>query len=102
MYVCIFLLRGKSVCIVRWKFELLISFSESQGGKPQVADFVHGSDGLGNISVPEPTTKKAEQTATEFLVDKVSQFPGEVSVLALGPLTNIALVHSFSVYIFNA
>ncbi|KAM3406595.1 hypothetical protein ACQJBY_000581 [Aegilops geniculata] len=62
-----------------------------KGGKPQVADFVHGSDGLGNISVPEPTTKKAEQTATEFLVDKVSQFPGEVSVLALGPLTNLAL-----------
>ncbi|EMS58664.1 hypothetical protein TRIUR3_01534 [Triticum urartu] len=61
------------------------------GGKPQVADFVHGSDGLGNVSVPEPTTKKAEQTAAEFLVDKVSQFPGEVSVLALGPLTNLAL-----------
>ena len=62
-----------------------------KGGKPQVADFVHGSDGLGNVSVPEPTTKKAEQTAAEFLVDKVSQFPGEVSVLALGPLTNLAL-----------
>uniref|UniRef100_A0A452XS39 uridine nucleosidase n=2 Tax=Aegilops tauschii subsp. strangulata TaxID=200361 RepID=A0A452XS39_AEGTS len=62
-----------------------------KGGKPQVADFVHGSDGLGNVPVPAPTTKKAEQTAAEFLVDKVSQFPGEVSVLALGPLTNIAL-----------
>ncbi|KAM0899459.1 hypothetical protein ACQ4PT_021317 [Festuca glaucescens] len=62
-----------------------------KGGKPQVADFVHGSDGLGNIPVPDPTTKKAEQTAAEFLVDKVSRFPGEVSVLALGPLTNVAL-----------
>ncbi|XP_062194717.1 probable uridine nucleosidase 2 [Phragmites australis] len=62
-----------------------------KGGKPHVADFVHGSDGLGNIDLPDPTSKKVEQSAAEFLVDKVSQFPGEVSVLALGPLTNVAL-----------
>lgn len=64
-----------------------------QGGKPHVADFVHGSDGLGNTSFPDPTTtNKVEQSAAEFLVDKVSESPGEISVLALGPLTNIALV----------
>ncbi|KAK8459411.1 hypothetical protein SEVIR_2G138600v4 [Setaria viridis] len=62
-----------------------------KGGKPKVAAFVHGSDGLGNIELPDPTIKKVEQSAAEFLVDKVSQFPGEVSVLALGPLTNLAL-----------
>lgn len=64
-----------------------------QGGKPHVADFVHGSDGLGNTSFPDSTTtNKVEQSAAEFLVDKVSESPGEISVLALGPLTNIALV----------
>ncbi|CAD6225698.1 unnamed protein product [Miscanthus lutarioriparius] len=62
------------------------------GGKPDVADFVHGSEGLGNIELPDPTIKKVEESAAEFLVDKVSQFPGEVSVFALGPLTNVALV----------
>nr|CAB3452856.1 unnamed protein product [Digitaria exilis] len=62
-----------------------------KGGKPRVADFVHGSDGLGNIELPDPAIKKVDQNAAEFLVDKVSQFPGEVSVLALGPLTNVAL-----------
>nr|CAB3456556.1 unnamed protein product [Digitaria exilis] len=62
-----------------------------KGGKPRVADFVHGSDGLGNIELPDPAIKKVDQSAAEFLVDKVSQFPGEVSVLALGPLTNVAL-----------
>lgn len=42
--------------------------------------------------LPEPTTKKVEESAAEFLVNKVSELPGEISVLALGPLTNVALV----------
>ncbi|VAI87038.1 unnamed protein product [Triticum turgidum subsp. durum] len=64
-----------------------------KGGEPHVADFVHGSDGLGNLSLPAPTTKKVEESAAEFMVNKVSQFPGEISVLALGPLTNVALIY---------
>ncbi|KAM3205468.1 uridine nucleosidase 1 [Capsicum annuum] len=60
-------------------------------GEPHVADFVHGSDGLGNLCLPSPNTKKIEKSASEFLVDKVSEYPGEVTVLALGPLTNLAL-----------
>lgn len=63
-----------------------------KGGEPCVADFAHGCDGLGNINLPSPKAKKIEKHASEFLVDKVSEYPGEVSVLALGPLTNIALV----------
>ncbi|CAI0408224.1 unnamed protein product [Linum tenue] len=62
-----------------------------KGGKPRVADFVHGSDGLGNTYFSPPNAEKSEKGAAEFLVDKVSEFPGEVSVLALGPLTNVAL-----------
>ncbi|PIN05402.1 putative inosine-uridine preferring nucleoside hydrolase [Handroanthus impetiginosus] len=58
---------------------------------PRIADFVHGSNGLGNVSVPPPKSKKSEKSASEFLVEKVSEFPGEVSILALGPLTNLAL-----------
>ncbi|XP_073151332.1 uridine nucleosidase 1 [Henckelia pumila] len=60
-------------------------------GKPRIADFVHGSDGLGNISIPLPKSKKSEKSASEFLVEEVSKYPGEVSILALGPLTNLAL-----------
>ncbi|CAL9026520.1 unnamed protein product [Prunus brigantina] len=62
-----------------------------KGGRPRVADFVHGSDGLGNIFLPPPERKKIEKNASEFLVDMVSEYPGEVSILALGPLTNLAL-----------
>ncbi|KAL3642672.1 Uridine nucleosidase 1 [Castilleja foliolosa] len=60
-------------------------------GPPRIADFVHGLNGLGNISVPPPKSEKSEKSASEFLVDKVSEYPGEVSILALGPLTNLAL-----------
>nr|XP_043632297.1 uridine nucleosidase 1 [Erigeron canadensis] len=62
-----------------------------KGGEPEISDFVHGSDGLGNLNLPEPNSKKVEMSASEFLVDKVSQYPGEISILALGPLTNLAL-----------
>ncbi|GAB2300701.1 Uridine nucleosidase 1 [Dionaea muscipula] len=62
-----------------------------KGGKPRIADFVHGSDGLGQINLPPPRTKKIEKNAAEFMVDKVLEYPGEVSILALGPLTNLAL-----------
>ncbi|XP_059462541.1 uridine nucleosidase 1 [Corylus avellana] len=62
-----------------------------KGGRPRVADFIHGSDGLGNAFLPPPKLEKIEKSASEFLVDKVSEYPGEVSILALGPLTNLAL-----------
>ncbi|CAA0814314.1 Uridine nucleosidase 1 [Striga hermonthica] len=60
-------------------------------GPPRIADFVHGSNGLGDISISLPKSKKSKKSASEFLVDKVSEYPGEVSILALGPLTNLAL-----------
>ncbi|KAI5664785.1 hypothetical protein M9H77_24108 [Catharanthus roseus] len=62
-----------------------------KGGRPRVADFVHGSDGLGNVNLPPSKSKKDEKTAPEFIVDKVNEYPGEVSILALGPLTNLAM-----------
>jgi inosine-uridine nucleoside N-ribohydrolase len=56
---------------------------------------------LGNAFLPPPKAKKIEKSGSEFMVDKVSEYPGEVSILALGPLTNLALV-SCSIYTFFA
>ncbi|XP_060177018.1 uridine nucleosidase 1-like isoform X2 [Lycium barbarum] len=67
------------------------SLESLKRGKPRVAEFVHGSDGIGNLFLPSPNSKKIDKSASEFLVDKVSEYPGEVSILALGPLTNLAL-----------
>lgn len=61
-----------------------------KGGAPRIADFAHGSDGLGNTFPPEPKMRKNDQSAANFLVEKIKEFPHEVTILALGPLTNIA------------
>ncbi|NVK73892.1 MAG: nucleoside hydrolase [Oceanospirillaceae bacterium] len=53
-------------------------------------DFVHGADGFGNINWPEPQGKAIEKSAAQFIVDTVRQYPGEVTIIALGPLGNLA------------
>jgi len=39
----------------------------------------------------EPKIKPARESAASFLVRKVREFPGQVSIVAAGPLTNLAL-----------
>ncbi|KAK9141421.1 hypothetical protein Scep_011102 [Stephania cephalantha] len=63
----------------------------TKGTKLRIADFVHGTDGLGNQNFAPPKGKAIEQSAATFLVQQASLYPGEVTVVALGPLTNIAL-----------
>ncbi len=53
-------------------------------------DFVHGKDGFGNIDWPAPKGKAVEKSAAQFIVDTVREFPGEVTIIALGPLGNLA------------
>lgn len=63
----------------------------AKGTKLRIADFVHGADGLGNQNFPPPKGKPIDQLAAAFLVEQANLHPGKVTVVALGPLTNIAL-----------
>lgn len=54
-------------------------------------DYVHGKDGLGNIDYPVPKEKAGALSAAEFMVSTLRKNPGEISILTLGPLTNLAL-----------
>lgn len=59
--------------------------------KPYPApDFVHGEDGLGNLELPPAMASQIEETAAEFIVRSSVEQPGEISLVAIGPLTNIA------------
>jgi len=54
------------------------------------ASYVHGEDGLGGVNFPPPKTKPVSETATEIIRRIVRAHPGEVTIVAIGPLTNIA------------
>ena len=58
---------------------------------------VHGADGLGNIQSPLPTTQReatARRHAVLEIIDRVMSSPGEITILALGRMTNVALAVS--------
>lgn len=59
--------------------------------KERIADFVHGNDGFGNTAQAPPTGQPAAGSAAEFIVRMATQHPGEVTVLALAALTNVAI-----------
>ena len=54
------------------------------------ASYVHGENGLGGAVFPEPTTKPVATPAAEMIRQIVRKYPGEVTLLTIGPLTNIA------------
>ena len=54
-------------------------------------DFIHGRDGLGNTDQPVPKITFQSKSAAQFIVDMAKDFPGEVTILAVGRLTNLAM-----------
>ncbi|CAN7654972.1 nucleoside hydrolase [Rhizobium sp. LjRoot98] len=54
--------------------------------------FIHGDDGLGNIGVPETVDLACDpRPAHRFIIDMVRANPGEVTLVAVGRMTNLAL-----------
>ncbi|GAB3296477.1 nucleoside hydrolase [Parasphingorhabdus pacifica] len=65
-------------------------------GRPLVreartASGVHGAHGLGDAVLPAAEGAVAEEHAVDFIIDALRAAPGEISLVAVGPLTNIAL-----------
>lgn len=57
----------------------------------QTADTVHGKDGLGDIGLPLYGRVPASGHAVDALIAAANKFSGELTLVTLGPLTNIAL-----------
>jgi len=55
------------------------------------AAYAHGENGLGGVQFPEPKTKPVKETAPQLIQQIVRKSPGEISIIAIGPLTNLAL-----------
>lgn len=57
----------------------------------QAPEIVHGADGLGNTHQPPPHGQSVAQSAAQFMVEMVMANPGEITLVPVGPLTNLAL-----------
>lgn len=61
------------------------------GSHVDYAYFVHGQDGQGNKGMKGKYGKSIDMSAAEFIVDACRKRPGEIELVPVGPLTNIAL-----------
>src|SRR5207245_1965408 len=64
--------------------------------RPLVRDWapfgiVHGEDGLGKHVPDEPSGSASARDAATLIVEEVHRRPGEIRLVAAGPLTNVAL-----------
>ncbi|MBB4824999.1 purine nucleosidase [Sporosarcina luteola] len=51
---------------------------------------VHGDDGLGNCPIPEPSREAEDEHAVDFIIRQVKERPNEITLIPVGPLTNLA------------
>lgn len=54
------------------------------------ADFVHGPEGFGRLSAATPSRAEDGRSAAQYLCDTCAAAPGEITIVAVGPLTNLA------------
>lgn len=57
----------------------------------ETAQFVHGQDGMGDIGLPLSGLAPAAGHAIDAIVETINRRAGEIVLVTLGPLTNIAL-----------
>lgn len=56
-----------------------------------LAPETHGETGLGYAKLPAPRIRPVNQHGVDFLIEKILASPGEITLVAIGPLTNVAL-----------
>ena len=59
---------------------------------PFVADYVHGETGLDGPDLPGPRGAPVDRHAVDFLADKIREAERGVTLIPVGPLTNVAFM----------
>ena len=58
--------------------------------KREHADWFHGPDGMGNMNYSLPKIEASKENFIDVLKSHIQEFPYEITLVTLGPLTNIA------------
>jgi len=58
---------------------------------PVTAHDTHGASGLGDACLPRSAAQPVDEHAVDLLIREIMAAPGEVTLVAVGPLTNVAL-----------
>ncbi|MBI9044245.1 MAG: nucleoside hydrolase [Anaerolineaceae bacterium] len=64
--------------------------------EPYWAYFFHGPDGMGGKNYPKPKRPAEKTHAVEAMINAFRAHPGEITLITLGPLTNIATALSIA------
>jgi len=51
----------------------------------------HGPQGLGHAELPPPSAALSDRHAVDLILEEARQRPGEITLVTLGPLTNLAI-----------
>ena len=57
--------------------------------RPVNATNVHGQDGMGDLDLIHPSMKVEEKNAVNFILECIKEYPDEIELVTLGPVTNI-------------
>ncbi|MBQ1757823.1 MAG: nucleoside hydrolase [Erysipelotrichaceae bacterium] len=60
-------------------------------GEATFATHVHGSNGIGDVELPDSKRKLSPLSSVELLLKMVRENPGEYTLITLGRMTNVAL-----------
>ena len=52
--------------------------------------FIHGQDGFGDTNHPYPKFNASKLDAAQFIINGINENSGNINLIAIGPLTNIA------------
>ncbi|AKH64855.1 MULTISPECIES: nucleoside hydrolase [Photorhabdus] len=52
---------------------------------------IHGKDGMGDMNLPASSLIAEVKHAVDAIIDIVKKFSGEIEIITLGPLTNLAM-----------
>jgi inosine-uridine nucleoside N-ribohydrolase len=86
------LLAGRSIPVAQGAAKPLVKHAEAP------PDYIHGADGLGNLPSRQAAdgahnangTQADTRSAAQFIVDTARAHPGKITLVPVGPLTNIA------------